>query len=215
MFHNRRLPVYLLLDCSGSMVGEPIEAIRTGLQAFVSALNNDPQAIDTVWVSVITFSSVAEQRVPLMEVTEFRPPDLEPQGATALGEALVVLQECLEVEVRKTTEEQKGDWRPMIFLFTDGEPTDSWRDEIRSLREQNLGAMIVCGAGPDIKDETLRQLGEMVIHLKDTNPGTLIGFMQWVTQAVTTTSNSLGNHPHGEEDVLANLPAPDGISVVP
>ena len=29
----RRLPVYLLLDCSGSMVGEPIEAVKQGVKA--------------------------------------------------------------------------------------------------------------------------------------------------------------------------------------
>lgn len=28
----RRLPIYLLLDCSGSMTGEAIIAVQTGLQ---------------------------------------------------------------------------------------------------------------------------------------------------------------------------------------
>jgi len=31
----RRLPVYLLLDCSGSMQGAPIEAVRRGVELFV------------------------------------------------------------------------------------------------------------------------------------------------------------------------------------
>lgn len=34
----RRLPVYLLLDCSGSMMGEPIEAVRQGVKALLSEL---------------------------------------------------------------------------------------------------------------------------------------------------------------------------------
>ena len=34
----RRLPVYLLIDCSGSMMGEPIEAVKVGLQTMTSAL---------------------------------------------------------------------------------------------------------------------------------------------------------------------------------
>ncbi|QDU93855.1 vWA domain-containing protein [Lignipirellula cremea] len=211
----RRLPVYLLLDCSGSMVGEPIEAIKTGLQAFVSALNDDPQAMETVWVSVITFSSVAEQRVPLMDVTEFQPPELDPRGATALGEALEVLGECIDVEVRKTTPEQKGDWRPMVFLFTDGEPTDAWQEAARQFRAADLGSLIVCGAGPEVQDATLKQLSDTVIHLKDTHPGTLISFMQWVTQAVATTSKALGTQPPAEENYLNDLPAGQGISVIP
>ena len=34
----RRLPVYLLLDCSGSMGGEPIEAVRAGTRSLVMDL---------------------------------------------------------------------------------------------------------------------------------------------------------------------------------
>jgi len=210
----RRLPVYLLLDCSGSMVGEPIEAMRSGLQAFASSLNNDPQAIETVWVSVISFSSVAEQRVPLTDVTQFETPELEPHGATALGDALDLLLQCIEAEVRKTSHEQKGDWRPMAFVFTDGEPTDAWQGPARQLRDADVVTLIVCGAGPEVKDETLKQLSDHVVHLRDTHPGTLISFMQWVTLAVTNTSRSLGARPQAEE-CLPDLPTGTGISLTP
>ena len=46
----RRLPVYLLLDCSGSMNGEPIEAVRNGVQVMISSLRQDPQAIETAFI---------------------------------------------------------------------------------------------------------------------------------------------------------------------
>ena len=35
---SRRLPVYLVLDCSGSMAGEPIEACRQGVKALLAEL---------------------------------------------------------------------------------------------------------------------------------------------------------------------------------
>jgi uncharacterized protein YegL len=38
----RRLPVYLLLDTSGSMHGEPIEAVKNGMQILLSTLRQDP-----------------------------------------------------------------------------------------------------------------------------------------------------------------------------
>ena len=53
--YTRRLPVYLLLDCSGSMMGEPIEAVRQGVKALLSELKGDPQALETAYLSVITF----------------------------------------------------------------------------------------------------------------------------------------------------------------
>ena len=43
----RRLPVYILIDTSGSMHGEPIEAVRNGLQVLISSLRQDPYALET------------------------------------------------------------------------------------------------------------------------------------------------------------------------
>lgn len=37
----RRLPVYLLLDTSGSMHGEPIEAVKNGVQTLLTTLKQD------------------------------------------------------------------------------------------------------------------------------------------------------------------------------
>lgn len=62
--HLRRLPVYLLLDTSGSMHGEPIEAVKNGVQTLLTTLKQDPYALETAYVSVITFDSSARQAVP-------------------------------------------------------------------------------------------------------------------------------------------------------
>ena len=70
----RRLPVYLLLDCSGSMMGEPIEAVRQGVKALLSELKGDPQALETAYLSVITFDSSARQVIPLTELMQFQEP---------------------------------------------------------------------------------------------------------------------------------------------
>ncbi len=74
---TRRLPVYLLLDTSGSMRGEPIEAVNTGLQTMISALRTDPYALETVCISIITFDAMAEVVVPLTELSELRVPTIE------------------------------------------------------------------------------------------------------------------------------------------
>ena len=78
----RRLPVYLLIDCSGSMMGEPIEAVKVGLQTMTSALRTDPYALETVHLSVITFSQQATQTVPLTELVQFQVPDIQAGGTT-------------------------------------------------------------------------------------------------------------------------------------
>ena len=43
----RRLPVYLLLDCSESMAGPAIEAVEQGVQTLVGELRGNPLALET------------------------------------------------------------------------------------------------------------------------------------------------------------------------
>ena len=109
----RRLPVYLLLDTSGSMYGEPIEAVKNGVQVLVSTLRQDPYALETAYLSIITFDSDARQVAPLTELASFQQPNLEANGGTALGEALGLLAQKVDAEVTKTTAEKKGDWKPL------------------------------------------------------------------------------------------------------
>ena len=69
----------------------------------------------------------------------------------------VILNLHKAAEVRQTTPEQKGDWRPMVFLFTDGEPTDSWQAPVERFKQANKATLIACGAGPEVNDATLRR----------------------------------------------------------
>ncbi|WP_315821000.1 vWA domain-containing protein [Paraflavitalea speifideaquila] len=104
----RRLPVYLVLDTSGSMTGEPIESLKNGVQVLISTLRQDPYALETAYLSVITFSTTAQQLVPLTELSTFQMPDLQAAGTTSLGEALNLLSQRVDAEVARTTADQKA-----------------------------------------------------------------------------------------------------------
>ena len=211
---TRRLPVYLVLDCSGSMSGEPIEAVRSGLKALLSDLQSDPQALETVWMSVITFESTAKQIVPLTEIGAFREPSIVAGGTTSLGQALKLLMDCLGREVRKTTANQKGDFKPLVFIMTDGAPTDSWERPADDLKKRRPGNIIGCAAGPGAADTVLKRITEIVVRLQDTSPGTLGAFMQWVSASVAMTSASVS--AQGDAPVnLPALPTDQGIQIVP
>lgn len=94
----RRLPVYLLLDTSGSMHGEPIEAVKNGVQTLLTTLKQDPYALETAYVSVITFDSSARQAVPLTDLLSFQMPALTASGTTSLGEALTLTASSIAKE---------------------------------------------------------------------------------------------------------------------
>jgi uncharacterized protein YegL len=210
--YSRRLPVYLLLDCSGSMNGEPIAALEMGLKALLGDLRNDPQALDTVWLSVITFSSSAEQVVPLTDINEFHYPELHAEGSTALGEALDLLASRIRAEVRTNKANSKGDWKPLVFVLTDGEPTDNWERSAEEFKLRGLATIIACGAGPGVNDDTLRRLGDRAVRLQDTKPGTLGAFMKWVSASVATTNQGLGTQ--GSASRLEQPPDDGAIRVL-
>ena len=64
----------LVLDVSGSMQGEPIEAVRNGMQILLSNLRTDPYALETAWLSVIVFDGQVRQLVLLTELMAFISP---------------------------------------------------------------------------------------------------------------------------------------------
>jgi uncharacterized protein YegL len=213
MAEGRRLPVYLLLDTSGSMMGEPIEAVRQGLRALVADLRGDPQALETAYLSVITFSSNAQQVCPLTELLAFQEPELDAAGPTSLGEALMLLEDCLETEVRKASEIQKGDWRPLIFLMTDGQPTDEWETAAARVKQKKVGNIIACAAGPGADSRVLKQITEIVVELQNLEPDALKAFFKWVSGSIKTTSQGLAQIT---PDAPVNLPPPPPlIQIVP
>ncbi|XEI31269.1 hypothetical protein NMD14_10635 [Aeromonas veronii] len=91
----RRLPIYIVLDISDAMRGEPIEATNNGLLLLETTLKQDPYALETAYISVITFGSSANQIIPLTEVGYFKAPNIQAGGLTSLGGALTLLADCI------------------------------------------------------------------------------------------------------------------------
>ena len=187
----RRLPVYLLLDTSGSMTGEPIEAVKNGVQMMVHSLRQNPQAIETAFVSIITFDSEAKQLIPLTDLASFQTVDLKAAGTTALGAALSLLADKLENEVTKTTLEQKGDWKPIVFIMTDGVPTDDWQAGFQKLKAVKKGLIVGCAAGNNADDKVLKEIADQVVRLSNTYADSIGKFFQWVSASIATTSTKV------------------------
>lgn len=210
----RRLPVYLLIDCSGSMYGERIEAVKQGIKSLVTELKGDPQALETAYISVITFSSTAKQENELTELMLFKEPVLNANGATMFGRALDVLMECINNEVRKSTETQKGDWRPLVFILTDGAPSDVEDFKIASekLKNMKIANIIACAAGADADTTYLKMITENVIMMNTLTAGEFAKFFAWVSGSIKMTSKSIDANP-GE--ALELPPPPQGFQIVP
>ena len=209
----RRLPVYLLLDTSGSMSGEPLEAVKNGVQVMVSSLRQNPQAIETAYLSIITFGTTAEQLVPLTELALFQAPPLTASGTTALGAALELTAERIGSEVRKTTQLKKGDWKPLVFLLTDGVPTDDYRAGIKIFEQASIGMVVACGVG-GAKMEVLREITSNLIHLESTDSQTLSKYFEWLSASIGTSSERVDSAGKDIRDLDELPPPPDELNIV-
>ena len=203
----RRLPVYLLLDTSGSMYGEPIEAVKNGVQTLVSTLRSDPYALETAFISIITFNSSAQQIAPLTELASFQPPQIDASGCTALGEALSLLSQKVDAEIVKTTQEVKGDWKPIVFIMTDGEPTDDLQKGLNEFRKRKFGMVVACAAGQGENTNTLKQITENVVQLDTADSATIKAFFKWVSVSISTGSQKVED-THGDVTTMSELPPP-------
>ena len=188
------------------MHGEPIEAVKNGVEMLVSTLRNDPYALETAYLSVITFNTNAQQLVPLTELEQFLTPVIEARGCTALGEALTLLADRIDTEVAKTTAEQKGDWRPLVFIMTDGLPTDDLSQGLEAFRSRKTGMVVACAAGQGADTAILQMITPNVVQLDTADSSTIKAFFKWVSASISTSSKAV--ETGDETNSLSELPPP-------
>lgn len=189
----RRLPVFLLIDVSESMVGDALYQLEKGLLDIARTLRTNPYALETAYLSVIVFAGRPRTLVPLTEIALFQPPELPIGGGTALGAALDHLMHEIDRSVLRTTPDRKGDWKPLVFLLTDGHPTDDAQAAVSRWRSSYAAKadLVAVSIGGGADHRLLDQLTEHVIVFNDAAPNAFERFVQWVSMSVQAQSRSV------------------------
>ena len=215
---ERHLPVYLFLDTSGSMEGAPIESVRQGLELFQQEVSTDPFARDVVQVGVITFNSDARLVTNgLVPIADFQPPNLVASGVTRLDLAFKILLESMnrDSDVRKAVKGgQKGDWKPAVFILTDGMPTDQngnvtdrlWIPERDAVLNRPKGqikpsSIVTVGCGPNVDDSMLKNISTGTAFKMGTDAAAFVSLFQYLSQSITDSVGPGGN----PDDPFANM----------
>ena len=191
----RRLPIYFLLDVSESMVGEPIEQVQEGIAMIIKELKTDPYALETVWISIIGFAGKSKVIMPLQDVITFYPPKIPIGSGTSLSKGLEELMSSLDKDIVKTTFERKGDWKPIVFLFTDGVPTD---DSEKAIQRWNTNYrskcnLIIISIGDNTNFNLLGRLSDQVLLFNNTDTNAYKEFFKWVTASIKATSENIND----------------------
>jgi uncharacterized protein YegL len=196
------------------MKGEPIESVKVGLQAMIASLRQDPFALESVYISIITFNREVKQIMPLTELENMQLPEIvtPESGPTHLGAALEILCQKVDTEVKLSTPEQKGDWMPLLFIMTDGKPSDlqKYNAMIPEIKKRHFAGIIACAAGIKADPKPLELLTHQVYSLDTTDSATFKQFFKWVSASVSVGNRSIG----ASDEIMLPPPPPEVHSVI-
>lgn len=197
------LPIFFVLDTSGSMEGQPISMLNHAMEEVIEIVGNfadsNPDAL--LKIGVLQFSSGAKWMQPkgLEEFEDFIYAPLTARGLTDMGAALDELNKKLSREsfLVSTT----GRCKPIIIFMTDGQPTDNWEEALKKINEKNKwyqnSIKIGFAVGDNANTLILSQIvgnSEAVIQTSDLETFNIL------LQKVAINSAMIGSKSHIEGD---------------
>ena len=193
---NERTPCVLVLDCSGSMRGEPIKQLNIGLKALEKELKEDIDASSRVQLLIIKAFGKDEIEISAdwIDAMNFTAPEMVAGGLTPLGKAMETALK--KIEEQKDLYDNCGitSKRPWIFLISDGEPTDyDWESIAKKCCEaQEHKKVIVHTVGTE--GANLDNLGKFsIISPKRLSGLKFTEFFLWLSRSVSCISIAAPN----------------------
>jgi len=124
---DERTPLVLVLDRSGSMSGERIAALNSGLQTFGEEMRNDPTTLTRGRVLVIEYGGDNEVKQGLwQDAIDFKAPILDANGTTPTGKAVTAALAAIQAQKDELRANGISYKRPILMLMSDGVATDEW-----------------------------------------------------------------------------------------
>ena len=108
---------------------------------------------------------------------------LETGGDRALGAALELICKKIDAEVKIPTAEDKGDWKPNVFILICGSPTDNIIKGAYELRNKSV-EIVCCAAGFDAPIGLLNQISDNVVQLSSTSQSDIASFFEFQSQTI-------------------------------
>ena len=189
-------PVIFLVDTSGSMDGAPIGAVNSAIEGVLPELcaMNDENADAEINVAIMSFSGGAdwvtgEKLLPPQNVAWN---GLDAVGPTEMGVAFRELGKKLSIEtgfMRRAS----GSVAPVLFLLSDGAPTDDYKPALAKLKENNwykVAVRVAIGYG-EADDNILAEFTgnrETVLHTNSPED------LKKMIRFVSITSSMVASH---------------------
>lgn len=212
----RPLPVFLLVDSSGSMHGSKIDTVNVALKEMLQVLSNLEGTKGQIKLSVITFGQTVKVVQPLENVELINLDLLKANGNTPMGEAIKTVVEMIENKEAVSSRS----YTPTIVLISDGIPTDCPRTTLLSCENGNYNydewepikmlhssprtekcPKLALGIGDDSDFIMLKSFinNKEIPVIRANEAATISKFFKWVTMSVSR--RSVSTNPNTCEEV--------------
>ncbi len=195
---KRVMPIFFLIDTSGSMEGKKIGAVNAAIEELIPDLRHlsESQADSEIKLAVLQFATGCEWVTPsLMSLDSFDDWEpLEATGLTDLGAAFLELNDKLSKNgFMDRGAASSGFYAPVIILLSDGEPTDDYMSALKKLQLQLQSLErtdTICFPGEDANREVLKKAIRNVELLFSVND---IGSLRKVIRFIAVTSSQIAS----------------------
>lgn len=224
----RPLPVFILVDASGSMQGTKMDMVNNSLKEMVAALSNIEGAKGQIEICLLKISNTVEVIQTLDKVTNIVLPELEATGRTPIGESVSKVVDMIE---NKSIVPDRA-YTPVIILISDGIPTDITREmyekrplgkedylqwqPFQRLHNSSRGKKcmrMALGIGEDADYELLKAFinKKNVPVIKAAEVTTIAKFFEWVT--ISVSQRTISTNPNQFDDIPFEDLFPDDAMV--
>jgi uncharacterized protein YegL len=161
---DERAPLVLVLDCSGSMDGEPMRQLNEGLKTLADAMRNDPVTATRGRILTIAFGGNDDVQIGSWEdALDWTAPLMSAGGRTPTGAAVASALDAIEAQKAEFRAAGVSYKRPIMLLMSDGIPTDEWEgvaDICRSAEQAKKVNVMAIAVGPDADKGVLDRFSE-------------------------------------------------------
>lgn len=157
---KKSMVIFFMVDTSESMEGTKLESLNKVMGDILPELIGVGEAGTDVKIAVMSFSSGCEWITPepvLIEEYQ-RWENLRAEGVTDLGDACEEL--CSKLSRKSFLRSPSLSYAPVIFLMTDGYPTDNYKKGIEMLKKNRwfqYGLKVALAIGSNVDLEVLHE----------------------------------------------------------
>ena len=209
---RKSLVLFFLIDTSGSMKGKKMGELNTVMEELIPEIRRVGEADTEVKVAVLTFSTEVRWMYSTpIPIEDFEWARLRAEGVTSMGEAFKELN--LRMSRNSFLSSPSLSFAPVIFLMTDGYPSDDYRAGLKELKTNSwykFGLKAALGIGQEANDDVLAEFTESKDTVVHAYSGSQLAQM---IKIIAVTSSQIGsksmtlsddtNHELEGEDVFA------------